>query len=144
MTPRQRARRLQLAAAVLVALAVTGGGVAVLVGVKAAERDAYAAYATGSPCQAVGAPPAFARSAKLKRIVIGEASFHFLRGDADCTVLRPGLMKGDEERPVCRFDHPGYVEVNAPGGEGRYVIPFGQASLVVEPRGPRCVIQPSA
>jgi hypothetical protein len=141
---RRAARRMQIALATGVAVAVVGGGALVFWGLKAAERQAYAAYVQGPPCRAVAATPAYVDPARLKSVEIGAASFRFLRGDADCTVLKPGLMSGDEERPVCRLDHPGYVEARTPAGTGRFVIVAGQASLAATPSGPRCVVQPSA
>jgi hypothetical protein len=41
-----------------VAVAVVGGGALVFWGLKAAERQAYAAYVQGPPCRAVTATPA--------------------------------------------------------------------------------------
>jgi hypothetical protein len=140
---RRSARRLQIVLAAAIAVAMAIGGALVAWGLKAAERQAYAAYAAGTPCQAVASAPGFVNTATLKHIEIGAASFRFVRGDADCTVLRPGLMSHDEERPVCRLDHPGYVEVRTPKGVGRFVVAAGQASLSATPDGPRCVVQPS-
>jgi hypothetical protein len=143
MGRREKIRLVQLAVAAGVVLAIVAGALAVLAGVKAAERQAYTAYLAGSPCQTVSRTPDFVRPAELKSLAVGQATFRFLRGDADCTVLRPGLPSGDAERPVCRLDHPGYVDVAAPSGEARYLVAYGQASLAVEPQGVRCVIQPS-
>jgi hypothetical protein len=143
MTRKERTRLVQTLVAAIIACALAGGALAILIGVKASERRALASYTAGPSCRRVDRPPSFVSEAALKRIDIGQASFRFLRGDADCTVLRPGRMDQDAEAPVCRLDHPGYVEASTPAGVERFVIPFGQASLVVEASKTRCAVQPS-
>ena len=131
-----------IAAAVI---AIVGAGVGVTIwGQKAAERRDYQAVLAGPSCQEVSRAPPYVSETSLKAVTFSSVAFHYLRGDVDCQTVRPGRLSRDQELPFCLFDRPGFVEVRAGTAKAAYVIPVGQASILLEPHGVRCAVRPPA
>ncbi len=130
-------------AATVIVMVALGLGLTIW-GQKAAERRDYRAVLAGPSCRAVAEPPAYVRTAALRAMTFGGANFRYVRGDADCQTVRPGRLNGDQEVPFCLFDRPGFIEVRSGSTIASYVVPLGQASILIEPRAVRCAVQPSA
>ena len=133
--------RIVIGMAVVVALA--GAWLYLTLAGKQTEQAAYKAVLAGRTCLSVARPPAYATEATLKTANFGGGTFRYMRGDVDCQVTRPGRMSGDADQPYCVFDRPGYVDVQTGSAHAHYVVPFGQASVLLAPGGPHCAIQPS-
>ena len=137
----QRLTRLIIAAAVtLLVLFVVS---LTVLAQKQAERREYEAVLAGTPCTTVASAPNYVGRASLKSLTFGGTTFRYVRGDADCQTVRPGRLVGDKEVPFCLFDRPGFVEVGAGSARAAYVIPVGQASILVTPQALRCSVRPS-
>ena len=145
MTRRRASHHLTRVVIAAAVIAIVGLGVGVTIwGQKAAERRDYQAVLAGPSCQEVSRPPAYISPAALKAMAFGGANFRYLRGDTDCQTVRPGQLGGDQEVPYCLFDRPGFVEVRAGAAKAAYVIPLGQASILIEPHAVRCTVGPPA
>ena len=134
-------RRLIIAAAVTMLVVLVVG--ATVLAQKQAERRDYEAVLAGTPCAPAARAPNYVAEASLTSLNFGGATFRYVRGDADCQTVRPGRLVGDTEVPFCLFDRPEFVEAQAGATKASYVIPVGQASILVAPQGPRCAVKAS-
>ena len=138
--PRYLARVMIAAAVTLLVLFVVS---LTVLAQKQAERRDYEAVLAGTPCTTVARAPNYVAQASLKSLNFGGATFRYVRGDADCQTVRPGRLVGDTEVPFCLFDRPEFVEAQAGATKASYVIPVGQASILVALQGPRCAVKGS-